>query len=72
MKKIISQIDRIQYQKILVELHLILVHQNLRGNEVVDRAAKSATGWRQKRKRNGRIIKIDTGIIATKAVNVPI
>lgn len=72
MKKIISQIDRIQYQKILVELHLILVHQNLRGNEVVDRAAKSATGWRQKLKRNGRIIKIDTGIIAPKAVNVPI
>ncbi len=72
MKKIISQIDRIQHQQIPVELHWILAHQNLRGNEAADRAAKSATGWRQKHKINGRTIEIDTGITATKAVNVPI
>ena len=72
MRKIIRQIELLQHQQISIELHWIPAHKKLEGNEAADRAAKSATGWRLKHKRNGRTIELDTGITAAKANNVPI
>ena len=72
MRKIISQIELLQHQQISIELHWIPAHKNLEGNEAADRAAKSATGWRLKHKRNGRAAELNTGITAAKANNVPI
>ena len=72
MRKIINQIELLQHQKISIELHWIPAHKTLEGNEAADRAAKSATRWPLKHKRNGRTIELDTGITAAKANNVPV
>ena len=55
-----------------VKLHWIPANKNIKGNEAADRAAKPATGWRLKHKRNGRMIETDTGITAAEADNIPI
>ena len=38
-----------------MEFHWIPAHQEIEENELVDSAAKQATGWRKKRKKNGKI-----------------
>ena len=52
---IVTAIDSLRDQGKKVEFHWIPAHQEIEGNELADSAAKRATGWRKKRKRNGRI-----------------
>ena len=51
-----------------VELHWIPAHIGIDGNEMADKEAKEATGWRQ-RKVHGRITEIDTDEIAARLSN---
>ena len=52
---IVTAIDSLRDQGKEVEFHWIPAHQEIEGNELADTAAKQATGWKKKRKRNGRI-----------------
>jgi len=49
-----------------VEFHWIPAHQGIEGNELADRLAKEATGWKQVRGRRGRLIEVDSDNTAPK------
>ncbi len=60
LKEIILAIDAVRSQGKSVEIHWIPAHCRIDGNERADIAAKEATGWRIKRKRNNQMEEIDT------------
>lgn len=66
VKLIVRQINHLRSRGIEVELHWIPAHRGIPGNDLVDIAAKQATGWRQK-KRRGKLIEYDTNKPSTKA-----
>lgn len=47
-----------------VQLHWIPAHKEVIGNKKADVAAKMATGWRKKKKRNGKWMEVDSKFTA--------
>jgi ribonuclease HI len=64
MKRIIMALAEIDSRNAHVEFHWIPAHQGIQGNELADKLAKEATGWRQIRGRGGRSEQIDTDNMA--------
>lgn len=49
-----------------LELPWVPAHKKLEGNKLTNVAAKKATGWREVKKRNGKLCKIDTDHTASQ------
>ena len=69
---IIRRINALRALGIETEIHRIPAYIGVEGNEKADQAANLATGWRQVRKRNNRIMDIDTPYTAPKHPDLPI
>ncbi len=66
MWRIMQAIDRLREKGSTVEIYWVLANIYLRGNEVVDKAVKKATGWRIKKLRRGGLRDEDTPSTAAK------
>ncbi len=55
LANIVTAVDALRDQGKEVGLHWIPAHQEIEGNELADCAAKQETGWRKKRKINGKL-----------------
>jgi len=66
LAQIVQAVDHLKRNGKTVELRWIPAHQGIEGNELADRAAKEATGWRIVRRRNGRKMEIDTDQVARR------
>ena len=60
VKVIVWLIDNVRRMGYEVQLHWVPAHIGIAGNEAADIAAKQATGWRQKKRRNNKLIEYDS------------
>ena len=65
---VIQWISLFREEGYTIELHWIPAHIGIEGNEIADKEAKEATGWRQKTV-HGRIIETDTNETAIQLPN---
>ncbi len=64
VQRIVEEIQKLRKSEYVIELHWILAHMGIVRNELADKAAKEATGWRLKKTRRGGTRKLDTGSTA--------
>lgn len=62
----IHLINILRNESILIELHWVPAHIGLDGNEMADKEAKEATGWRE-RLNHGQRIEVDTNDTAARS-----
>lgn len=60
-------IDNLRLSGFTIELHWVPAHASIDGNEVADKLAKEATGWRLKKLRRGRTREENTSSTAPQA-----
>jgi ribonuclease HI len=66
LAQIVQALDHLKQNGRTVELRWIPAHQGIEGNELADRAAKEATGWRIIRRKNGRKTETDSDQVAQR------
>jgi ribonuclease HI len=66
ISSIIQEWDKLRSRGVHVAIHWIPAHQGIEGNELADKAAKEATGWRLTRNTRGRNVQIDTDFTAPR------
>ena len=64
----IEWINYLRKEGFAIELHWIPAYMGIDGNEMADKEAKEAIGWRQRR-RYGQRVEIDTNEIAAQSPN---
>ena len=70
VQRIVEEIEKLRKSGYVIELHWIPAHMGIVGNELADKAAKEATGWRLKKTRRGGTTELDTGSIAAQTTLV--
>lgn len=63
---IITDIEELRKLGTRVRIHWIPAHQGIQGNELAEKAAKEATGWRLEQNSRGRNIQVDTNTTAPR------
>ncbi len=66
MQTITQHIDDLRVRRMAIHLQWIPAHNNIRGNEEADIAAKEAKGWRRAKRKKGKWSKWDSGHTAKK------
>lgn len=67
VQNVVTMIDGLRNTGADIELHWVPAHVDIAGNERADREAKRATGLRTVRKRNHKIVEVDTPYTAQQA-----
>ena len=65
-----EEIEKLRKDGYVIELHWVPAHMGIAGNELADKAAKEATGWRLKKTRKGSTRELDTGSTAAQTLLV--
>ena len=64
VQRVVEEIEKLRKDDYVIELYWVPAYMGIAGNELADKAAKEATGWRLKRRRRGGIKELDTGSTA--------
>ena len=66
VQRVIEKIEKLRKDGYVIELHYVPAHMGIAGNELADKAAKEATGWKLKKTRRGGTRVLDTGSTAVQ------
>lgn len=66
VRRVVEEIEKLRKDGYVIELQWVPAYMGIAGNELADKAAKEATGWRLKKTRRGGTRELDTGSTAAQ------